>query len=58
MRPFGWKDHGILITLNVDTGHKPAARNLYLPKESAPGKGDSYMQQVGNENFLVPSNAG
>ena len=46
VRPYGWKDHEILITLNVDTAHKPAARNLHLTNESAPGKGDSYTQQV------------
>ena len=47
VRPYGWKDHEILITLNVDTAHKPAARNLHLTNESASGKGDSYTQQVG-----------
>ena len=46
VRPYGWKDHEILITLNVDTAHKPAARHLHLTNESAPGKGDSYIQQV------------
>ena len=46
VRPYGWKDHEILITLNVDTAHKPAARNLHLTNESIPGKGDSYTQQV------------
>ena len=46
VRPYGWKDHEILITLNVDTSHKPAVKNLYLTKESAKGKSDSYIQQV------------
>ena len=38
VRPYGWKDHDILVTLNVDTAHKPAARNLHLTNESGPGK--------------------
>lgn len=46
VRPYGWKDHEILITLNVDTAHKPAAKNLHLTNESAPGKADSYTHQV------------
>jgi len=46
VRPYGWKDHEILVTLNVDTAHKPAARNLHLTNESAPGKGDSYTHAV------------
>ena len=46
VRPYGWKDHEILITLNVDTSHKPAVKNLYLTKESAKGKNDSYIYQV------------
>ena len=48
VRPYGWKDHEILITLNVDTAHKPAAKNLHLTNESAPGKADSYTHQVIN----------
>ena len=46
MRPYGWKDHEILVTLNVDTAHKPAARNLHLTNESGPGKADSYTHAV------------
>ena len=46
VRPYGWKDHEILVTLNVDTAHKPAARNLHLTNESAPGKADSYTHSV------------
>jgi len=46
VRPYGWKDHEILLTLNVDTAHKPATRNLFLVKESAPGKCDSYVHYV------------
>ena len=26
VRPYGWKEHEILVTLNVDTAHKPATR--------------------------------
>eukprot|EP00092_Neocalanus_flemingeri_P007368 GFUD01007955.1.p1 GENE.GFUD01007955.1~~GFUD01007955.1.p1 ORF type:complete len:1043 (+),score=306.14 GFUD01007955.1:186-3314(+) len=46
VRPYGWKDHEILITLNVDTANKPATRNLHLTNESAPGKSDSYIHSV------------
>ena len=46
VRPYGWKEHEILVTLNVDTAHKPAARNLHLTNESAPGKADSYTHAV------------
>ena len=46
VRPYGWKDHEILITLNVDTSHKPAVSHLHLTKESVKGKGVSYIQQV------------
>ena len=46
VRPYGWKDHEILITLNVDTANKPATRNLHLTNESAPGKADSYTHSV------------
>ena len=46
VRPYGWKDHDILVTLNVDTAHKPAARNLHLTNESGPGKADSYTHAV------------
>merc|ERR1719369_2054177 len=46
VRPFGWKAHEILITLNVDTANKPATRNLHLTNESAPGKADSYTHIV------------
>ena len=46
VRPYGWKDHEILITLNVDTAHKPAARYLHLTNETAPGKADSYTHCV------------
>ena len=27
MRPYGWKDHEILVTLNVDTAHKHCCHN-------------------------------
>ena len=46
VRPYGWKDHEILVTLNVDTAHKPAARNLHLTNETGPGKADSYTHAV------------
>ena len=31
------------------------ARNLHLTKESAPGKGDSYIQQVGDIEYSSPN---
>ena len=46
VRPYGWKDDGILVTLNVDTANKPATRNLHLTEESAPGKADTYTHAV------------
>jgi len=46
VRPYGWKEHEILVTLNVDTAHKPASRNLHLTNETAPGKADSYTHAV------------
>lgn len=46
VRPFGWKSAEVLLTLNVDTANKAATRKLHLTKESAPGKGDSYLQEV------------
>ena len=39
VRPFGWKDHGMLLNLNVDTSNKPAVKALHLT-ESA------YMAEV------------
>merc|ERR1719228_1238014 len=46
LRPVGWKDAQILLTLNVDTASKPGTKNLHLTKESTAGKGDSYIQEV------------
>ena len=46
VRPYGWKDEEILITLNVDTANKPATRNLHLTDESVSGKADSYSHSV------------
>ena len=46
VRPYRWKAHEILITLNVDIANKPATRNLHLTNESAPGKADSYTHSV------------
>ena len=46
LRPVGWKNGEILLTLNVDTANKPATRNLHLTKETAAGKGDSYFHEV------------
>ena len=40
VRPFGWKDSGVLLTLNVDTSNKPAVQPL--PLTSA----DGYIVQV------------
>ena len=30
VRPYGWKDHGMLLSLNVDTSNKPAVKALHL----------------------------
>lgn len=30
VRPNGWKDHNVLLTLNVDTSNKPAVQPLHL----------------------------
>ena len=30
IRPHGWKEHGVLLTLNVDTFNKPAVKPLHL----------------------------
>ena len=46
LRPVGWKDAEVLLTLNVDTASKPGTKNLHLTKESVAGKGDSYIQEV------------
>ena len=46
VRPYRWKAHEILITLNVDIANKPATRNLHLTNESPPGKADSYTHSV------------
>merc|ERR1712013_957062 len=46
LRPVGWKDAEVLLTLNVDTASKPSTKNLHLTNESAEGKGDSYIQEV------------
>ena len=46
VRPYRWKAHEILITLNVDIANKPATRNMHLTNESAPGKADSYTHSV------------
>lgn len=43
VRPLGWKDGGVLLTLNVDVSNKPATKELHLTK----GLGDSYICQVG-----------
>jgi len=40
IRPVGWKDHGVLLSLNVDTAHKPATKNMPLLE------GQGYLQQV------------
>ena len=34
VRPFGWKDHGLLLNLNVDTSNKPAVKALHLTESS------------------------
>ena len=39
VRPFGWKDHGMLLSLNVDTSNKPAVKALHLTESS-------YMAEV------------
>jgi len=40
VRPHGWKDHGVLLTLNADTSNKPAIKPLSLT-----GK-DGYVASV------------
>ena len=40
VRPQGWKDHGVLLTLNVDTSNKPAIQPLKLTGN------DGYVCQV------------
>ena len=45
LRPVGWKSAEVLLTLNVDTASKPATKQLHLTRESAPGKGDSYIHE-------------
>jgi len=42
VRPHGWKDHGVLLTLNVDTSNKPATQALHLTDK------DGYVYQVLN----------
>ena len=39
VRPLGWKDHGMLLSLNVDTSNKPAVKNLHLTESD-------YIQEV------------
>merc|ERR1712142_467774 len=41
IRPVGWKDNGVLLTLNVDTAHKPATKNMPLVAET-----QGYLRQV------------
>ena len=40
VRPFGWKDHNVLLTLNVDTANKPAVQPLHLTQNNG------YVYQV------------
>ena len=44
IRPVGWKDHGVLLTLNVDTAHKPATKLVHLT--DGIGGETGYVQQV------------
>lgn len=46
LRPVGWRSAEVLLTLNVDTASKPGTKALHLTKESAPGRGDSYLQEL------------
>jgi len=41
VRPLGWKEGGVLLTLNVDVSNKPATKELHLTKGS-----NSYTHQV------------
>jgi len=34
VRPVGWKDHGVLLTLNIDTSHVAATKNMPLIGEN------------------------
>jgi eukaryotic translation initiation factor 2C len=46
VRPYGWKEAGYLMTLNVDVANKPATVACHMTNESGPGKWDSYVQRV------------
>ena len=50
VRPLGWKDGGVLLTLNVDVSNKPATKELHLTKGH-----NGYISQVKTPP-LVPSN--
>jgi len=39
VRPFGWKEQDLLLTLNVDTSNKPAVKKLHLTESE-------YIQEV------------
>jgi len=41
IRPVGWKDNGVLLTLNVDTAHKPATKSMPLVAET-----QGYLRQA------------
>jgi len=47
VRPYGWKDGKVLLTLNMDVSNKPAAKELHLTRGQ-----NSYIHQV------IPSRKG
>ena len=48
VRPLGWKDGGVLLTLNVDVSNKPATKELHLTKGH-----NGYISQVRAETLLT-----
>jgi len=46
MRPYGWKNGDLLLSLNADVANKPATVNLHLTQESKRGAKDSYIHEI------------